>query len=523
MTEYRDYWQASLADKLRAQLLSLPLDERQKTIAQYEALTIDVTPPAGADWVKQAVQHALSETKKSLSPDSATPRKCTAKDINRLVEQIRSGQPPELPKGKKGKRKREVHYRDPTLPNLYIRLYDTGTASWVVQWKKLGRQGKKEIGDVLVIDRVDAIKAARELLAKITLDMLDPHKAKRERMRANKVTFATLVPLFLEDKIYLRPSTASHWKRYLTGYYLQPLHSLPIDEITKEQIQTRIGHIATQSGKRAAEKCCGVLRVFFKWAIKTGNLPEGHHNPLTNVQPPKQNAPRERVLTNDEIQLIWNACEAWEAQAIREEQFKKSTGKPLRSGIPNSPNVPRIIKLLFLTGCRAQEIGDLQWSEIDLDNGELLIPGARTKNAIDLCNPLADWAVQILRGIARRPNDDHVFGRGRGQLNQGGKRINKWIERTGGTPPKGWTLHDIRRTFRTRLAALGVTDDIGERLLGHVGHNATIKRTYNRHKYWAEKRQALAMYEDHLRAVIDGTAEKFAHPNFGQRREGNPA
>src|SRR5262249_465513 len=174
----------------------------------------------------------------------------------------------------------------------------------------------------------------KELLAKITLSLLDPREAKRERMRANKVTFATVVPLFLERKIRngdLRPSTTDHWKRYLTGYYLQPLHSLPIDEITKEQLQTRIDHITTQSGNAAAERCCGALRVFFKWAIKTGKLPEGHHNPMTNVQAPKQNAPRERVLTDDEIRLIWNACEAWEAQAIREEQFKKATDKPLHS------------------------------------------------------------------------------------------------------------------------------------------------------------------------------------------------
>src|SRR6516165_6944802 len=45
----------------------------------------------------------------------AAPKKYAAKDINRLVEQIRSDQPPELPKGK-----REQHYRDPALPNLYI-------------------------------------------------------------------------------------------------------------------------------------------------------------------------------------------------------------------------------------------------------------------------------------------------------------------------------------------------------------------------------------------------------------------
>jgi hypothetical protein len=65
--------------------------------------------------------------------------------------------------------------------------------------------------------------------------------------------------------------------------------------------------------------------------------------------------------------------------------------------------------------------------------------------------------------------------------------------------------------------------DVAEALLGHVGHRSQIERTYNKYDYWAEKRQALTMWEANLRAIIDGTAEKFAHPNFGQRKKENPA
>jgi integrase len=455
----------------------------------------------------------------------ATPKKCTAKDINKLIEQIRSGQPPKLPEGK-----REVHYRDPALPGLYIRLLDTGVASWVVQWKRLGRQGKTTLGDVLVLDRPKAIQAGRELLAKITLGTLDPHEARRERMRANKVTFATVVPLFLDQKIRhgdLRPRTAKDWKTLLmTGYYFRPLHSLPIDEITKDQLQTRIDYIATQSGNRRAGSAQTAMNVFFKWAIKTDKLPEGHRNPMDNVQAPAANPPRERVLSDDEIRLIWKACEAWEVEAIHEQQIRASTGKGSRGGTPLTTDDSRAVRLLFLTGCRRQEIGGLQWSEVDLDNGELLIPGTRIKNAIDLCNPLSDWAVQILRSIERRPNKDHVFGQTKRDghaLNITNKRLDKRIAKADGIPPKHWTLHDIRRTFRTRMAALGVSMDVAEALLGHVGHRSQIVRVYDRHEYWAEKRDALKTWETHLRAIIDGTAEKIARPRFGQRREGNTA
>jgi integrase len=183
--------------------------------------------------------------------------------------------------------------------------------------------------------------------------------------------------------------------------------------------------------------------------------------------------------------------------------------------------------LLFLTGCRRQEIGDLQWSEIEpLDNAELHIPKERIKTENDLDNPLADWAVQILRRVERRPDRNSVFGhteRAGQDLVDTHKKIDRRIAAAGGTPPKNWTIHDIRRTFRTYMAALSVSMDVGEALLGHVGHRSQIERTYNRYEYWAEKRQALARWETRLREIIDGTAEKIPHPNFNQRRKENPA
>ena len=145
---------------------------------------------------------------------------------------------------------------------------------------------------------------------------------------------------------------------------------------------------------------------------------------------------------------------------------------------------------------------------------------------MDLCVPLAGGAVEILRRVERRPDRDNVFGHTKRPgicLKYARDNINDRIADAGGTPPQNWTLHDIRRTVRTRLAAVGVLDDVAERLLGHVGHIKKIGRTYNRHEYWAEKRKALAMWETELRDIIAGTAKKLERPNFGQRREGNPA
>src|SRR5262249_28963237 len=151
----------------------------------------------------------------------------------------------------------------------------------------------------------------------------------------------------------------------------------------------------------------------------------------------------------------------------------------------------------------------------------------RIKTDNDLSNPLADWAVQILRRVEQRPGKNQFFGHHTKRpgllLHCIPQVINQRITQANGIPPKHWTLHDIRRTVRTHLAALGVSMDVGERLLGHMGHVPEIVRTYNRYEYWPEKRQALAMWEAHLRAIIDGTAKKIERGRFGERREGNTA
>ena len=143
-----------------------------------------------------------------------------------------------------------------------------------------------------------------------------------------------------------------------------------------------------------------------------------------------------------------------------------------------------------------------------------------------LCVPLTDGAVKILRRVERRPDRENVFGYTKRpgldlcNLNQ---KIDQRIKNAGGTPPKNWRIHDIRRTVRTRLAALGVSRDVAEALIGHVGFRNEMERTYNLHEYWPEKRKALAMWEANLRAIIDGTAEKISAPTFGQRKKENSA
>lgn len=63
-----------------------------------------------------------------------------------------------------------------------------------------------------------------------------------------------------------------------------------------------------------------------------------------------------------------------------------------------------------------------------------------------------------------------------------------------------WSPHDLRRTGRTMLAALGCPNEVGESILGHV--QPGIIGTYNLHAYDAERRHWLQRLSDRLYELL---------------------
>jgi integrase len=72
-----------------------------------------------------------------------------------------------------------------------------------------------------------------------------------------------------------------------------------------------------------------------------------------------------------------------------------------------------------------------------------------------------------------------------------------------GCPLPHWTLHDLRRTCATNMAALGVQVHVTEKLLNHVsGTTGGIVAVYQRHAYMDEMRIAIESWERHLVSLM---------------------
>ena len=159
-----------------------------------------------------------------------------------------------------------------------------------------------------------------------------------------------------------------------------------------------------------------------------------------------------------------------------------------------------VIKLALLTAQRRAEIGDIRWSEIDLDRALLVLPAARTKNKRPHIVPLSAPALAILRK-RHRGQRDLIFG-------HEALGFTSWSSFKAGLDSRvkigPWRVHDLRRTAATRMADLGVLPHIIEQILNHAsGHKSGVSGTYNRSHYETETRAALDLWAKHVMAITE--------------------
>lgn len=377
---------------------------------------------------------------------------------------------------------RDVQAFDDELPGFGIRKFAKGHASYFVKFNVGRQQRRKTLGKV-VRGNLKAMRLqASGILANARLgtDVVAVAKAAAAKSTA---TLGDVVPKYLAARENeLRPKSHTEATRYLERAW-QPLHALPIDAITRQNVVSIVDDLERTSGKVAADRARTALSGLYGWAIDRGHLDV---NPTLNVRARAQGGGRDRVLSEGELTEIWKAC------------LDDDHG--------------RIVRLLILTGQRRAEIGDLAQSEIDRDKRQIELSERRTKNGRAHIIPLSDEALAILPAQAQ--SRELIFGIGAGGFGGFSKakaeldaRI-ATARKTAGVkkPMPAWVLHDLRRSFVTHISERGFAQPhVVEAIVNHVsGAKAGVAGIYNRASYLTEKRQALELWSAHIAALVKG-------------------
>jgi integrase len=376
---------------------------------------------------------------------------------------------------------------DDTVPGFGVRARAGGSKVYVVQYAIGEKTRRMSLGKVELQGVDKARDKAKDILAAVRMGQ-DPAGEKQRDRTAAADTFKTVAERFLSfQKAHggptgqgLRPRSYDDIERHLIVHG-KTLHGLLLGKIQRQDIASVISAVRAKGAAVTANRVRATTSSFFSWAISEGLV---DHNPVTGTLRTEEKS-RKRVLSPDELRLIWNSLE--------DDHFGA------------------IIKLLALTGQRAAEISGLKWSELQDD--AFVLPPERTKNGREHTIPLSGPAQAIIAAQPRRQANngklrDLIFGYADGPFSgwtNSRDALNKRIEKVTGQPLPHWQPHDLRRSFATHAGKLGIQPHVIEAILNHVsGFRGGVAGIYNLNPYDAEKRTGLATWADHLLAIVEG-------------------
>jgi integrase len=384
----------------------------------------------------------------------------------------------------------------PAVPRLFIRFRRAGdgtfgTGTYTAVYARGGKDHRAPLGKVGAIAIDEVVRKAHELFAAAADPTRDPRGERAEAKAAHGSTFSLLVPEYL--KHLRREGRKTRYvgivERNLARYF-PDLDALQVDLIKIKHCAAAIDRLldpgpAWRGGRGTASFARAVLRSYFEWLIRKGHC---ESNPVERTEAYILPA-RKRTLTAAELGAVWTALD--------------------------NDRVGRLFKLIVLTGCRRDQIGQLRkcWLHLDGSVPFIRLPGAEagpevlgnSKNGDAFDVALSRQAVAILHAqLAANPRNEFVFGLAgaKGGFDTYSKSLRQLQAKSG---TEGWSLHDLRRTFVSLGASvLKVATQLPLHTLLDVQLNHTLSGVstagvdYQRNQFVQERLPVVQAWADYL-------------------------
>jgi integrase len=377
--------------------------------------------------------------------------------------------------------KAETVLWDSEAKGLCLRIRESGAKTWRVVFRlNDGRQVKLTLGDAASIPLDDARKLARAEIVKAA-GGADP----RNERKAAKLATARVVSAVIdsyENDMKARNCAPNHVSNTISTLRrcMSTASGRDIATLTRQECVDLINKVPT-AGARTAFRTR--LTPLLNFATNQGLAPA---NVLAGWRQPRRSRAEAtdkpgRALTAAEIRAVWNAASGTFGDAV---------------------------KVLMLTGLRRSEALSLERGWVDDEKNAIIIPGHRMKSGKSHAVPLTPalkeildnrpvWAVSDLFFPARSRRGDN---KGEAVMVQGTSKLLPKLLKASGTAD--WSLHDLRRTYRSMLSDLGFDEDLAERMIAHT-RDSLLER-YDRSTRWPERVAAAEAVERHVLKIVAG-------------------
>lgn len=384
-----------------------------------------------------------------------------------------------IEKAKPGPARREIP--DGMIPGLYLVVQPSGVKSFAVRYRAGGRPKKLTLSPRYpALTLAQARERAREALMKVATGE-DP-AAERQQPKRDDDLFEHVLADFLKRHAS-RNRSGADVARSFEREVLPHWRGRRIDKITRRDVIALIDGIADSGRGVTANRVLAHVSKLFNWCLERDIIPA---SPVAGVKPPAREVPRERILADEELRLLWRACDA--------------------IGEPFGP----LVKLLVLTGARRGEVAGMTAAELHLedDHPHWIIPAARAKNNREHVLPLPAAAVEIIAGVRRIAGAaGYVFSTSGvspvSGFTRAHERLHREMCKIGERDIPAWTFHDLRRTAASGMARLGIAPHVVEAVLNHKsGTIRGVAAVYNRHGYQVEQQAALEAWGRYVSDLV---------------------
>lgn len=372
-----------------------------------------------------------------------------------------------------------------------------GKASWILRYRFGGRQKEKVLGRY----PETTLRTARELALRDRCQLqqgVDVAVQKRlEKLRVSDAhNVESLAGAWYERDIVPKYKHPEVVERAIRRHVKPVIGKLPIELVRPVHIDQVLTRIVAAGAPTIANDVRRHLLRMFHFAVKRKWIDANPAYGFEAADAGGTELARSRWLSTPELQTL--------AERMRTT--------------PNFGRQNELAVWLLLALCvRKMELLSAKWSEFDLPNAVWMLTPSRTKtNAairIPLAPPVVEW-LKELRVFAF--GSDHLFPARRLVRERLGLRhanrhphvspdtLNVALKRLPLKDFEHFTVHDMRRTARTHMAAMGVDRFVAERALNHKLKE--VEGIYNQYDYFKERKNALDQWAAHLREMRQATA-----------------
>ncbi len=411
----------------------------------------------------------------------------------------------------------DVYDVNPLGAGLMLRVSETGRKSWTIRYRNEdGDQRRLNLGLYPDVSLAGARKRCAQARLQAT-DGVDPAGEKRrkkvERRSQTIKTFQDLSVAYFEatERGEWKPrgkrkrATTITGERWLWSKHIEPaLGALRLEDVTPAAIKALLRKLITKGQDTSANRVRAQIRQMFNYAILEVEAVAA--NPVARVRSLGEETPRDRVLRDGEIGVIWQALDDPTVLTCAKSARRKN------QRVYVSRSVSIAIKLLLVTLQRRHEVAGMTRAEVDLEQAVWTIPGARTKNGRTTLVPLSPSAVALIREAMALVNEPTPFvfparwDRTKSLTPASLTRALRDVRAALALP--SLTPHDLRRTAATNMASerLRISPFVIGRVLNHTsekgGAAAVTLSTYALYDFMAEKRSALTAWDQLLAQIL---------------------